>query len=175
MPTAQQPRKSHLSGRKVLGGLHPEAIETQERAEVLPGTLVGEAPSVTGELQFRAMAPLTQPAERRAYARAKLGLPLRILRVAGRRVVEPDTYFTVNLSSSGALLRCPFALEAETPVDVEIELIRHAPKYGRVLMLAVAHVVRCEKNAPEGWYGLAVDFDDISFERSEPAPPEFAA
>jgi hypothetical protein len=157
-----------------LGGLHTQAIEAEESAEVLPGTVLGEVPSLAGTMGFRVTSPLTLPAERRAYARAKLGLPVRILRIAGRRVDEPDTLFTVNVSSCGALVRCPFKLGAETPVDLEIELIRHAGHYGRVQMLTVAHVVREESNAPEGWHGLAFDFDDITFERSEPAPAEFA-
>jgi len=175
MPTARHSQENQFTGRKILGGLHTDTIETEERAEVLPGRLVAEPASVTGELQFRAMMPLTLPAERRTYARQKLGLPVRIMRIAGRRVVEPDTFFTMNMSSSGALVRCPFALDSETPVDMEIELIQHAPKYGRVLMLTVAHLVRREENAPDGWHALAFDFDDITFERSEPAPPEFAA
>jgi hypothetical protein len=175
MPTARQSQENQFSGRKILGGPQSETIETEDRAEVLPGTLLAEPASLTGEMQFRAMTPLTLPAERRAYARAKLGLPVRIMRIAGRRVVEPDTFFTMNMSSSGTLVRCPFALDSETPVDMEIELIRHAPKYGRVLMLTVAHLVRREENAPDGWHGLAFDFDDITFERSEPAPPDFAA
>lgn len=174
MPTARHTEKNEDSGRTVLVGLQQEIIETEERAEILPGTMLGERVSLAGAMEYRAANTLTLPAERRAYARAKLGLPLRILRIAGRRVEEPDTLFTVNVSSSGVLVRCPFHLDAETPVDLEIELIRHAARYGRVQMLTVAHVVRREGNVPEGWHGLAFDFDDITFERSEPAPAEFA-
>src|SRR5258708_6259391 len=41
--------------------------------------------------------------ERRAYARAKLSLPLRLKRVAGQRDHEHEPLRTTNISSSGVL------------------------------------------------------------------------
>src|SRR5467141_272302 len=45
--------------------------------------------------------------ERRAYARAKLSLALRLIRVAGKRENEQQTLRTTNISSSGVLFLCP--------------------------------------------------------------------
>jgi PilZ domain len=176
MPTARRlPNAKHLAGRKLQISPRGEVLEAEDPVEILPGAMLGDGLNLTGGIEFRTSNPLVRPAERRAYARAKLRLATRILRIAGRRVEDPDTLYSVDISSSGALVRCPFALEVDTPVDLEIELMKHAGRYGQVQMLTVAHVVREQSDARQGWYGLAFSFDDITFERHEPAPPRFAA
>lgn len=176
MPTARRlPNTKHLAGRKLRISPRGEVIESEERLEVLPGAMLGDRLSLTGGIEFHTANPLARPAERRAYARAKLRLATRILRIAGRRVENPETLFSSDISSSGVLVRCPFPLELGTPVDLEIELMKHAARYGRVHMLTVAHVVREHSDARDGWFALAFSFDDITFERHGAAPPHFAA
>lgn len=176
MPTARRlPNTKHLAGRKSVISPRGEVIESEERVEVLPGAMLGERLSLTGGIEFRPSNTLARPAERRAYARANLCLVTRILRISGRRVVDPRTLFSTNISSSGVMLRCPFSLELDTPVDIEIELMKHAGRYGQVQMLTVAHVVREHRDTHDGWFALAFSFDDIAFERHDPAPPQFAS
>src|SRR5690348_1251185 len=54
--------------------------------------------------------------ERRAYARARLSLPLRLERVAGQRHLQPHSLHTANISSSGLFFLSPVRLEAGTPI-----------------------------------------------------------
>jgi PilZ domain len=176
MPTARRLQSTKQFASRKLG-ISPrgEVIESQESVEVLPGTMLGDRLSITGSLEYHSSNPLVRPMERRAYSRAKLRLATRITRIAGRRVEAPETLFSSDISSSGALVRCPFPLEVDTPVDLEIQLMKHAGKYGRVHMLTVAHVVREQFDVREGWCGLAFSFDDITFERHDPATPRFVA
>ncbi len=176
MPTARRlPNTKHLTSRKPQISRNGGVLESKDPVEILPGAMLGEHSTVTGGIEFRPSNPFVRPAERRAYARAKLCLAAKILRIAGRRVSAPETFYTADISSSGVLLRCPFSLEVDTPVDLEIELMKHAGRYGRVQMLTVAHVVREQSEDRAGWFGLAFNFDDITFERQDPASPQFAA
>jgi len=111
--------------------------------------------------------------ERRAYARAKLQLPLRLVRVAGRRERVAHSLRTTNISSSGVFFVCPRHIEPGTPLEIEVCLIESPYGRGTVIMRAEAHVVRVEGAPENGWHSLAASFDDISFKREESIPLRF--
>jgi hypothetical protein len=110
--------------------------------------------------------------ERRVYARAHLQLPVRILRIAGHRETEFDQVMTIDISSSGLRTICPFAIPVGTPVHLEVELVRRPSGCGSVRLVTRAQVVRVQPDS-KGWHTLAFNFDEISFERDEMAPPQF--
>jgi hypothetical protein len=112
--------------------------------------------------------------ERRGYARANLCLPLRILRVAGRRETRPQPFQTLDISSSGLRARCSFEIKLGTPVNLEVELVRRREGSGTVKLMSQAHVVRVEPEEKTGWHALAFNFDDITFERDDLLPPVFS-
>jgi c-di-GMP-binding flagellar brake protein YcgR len=105
--------------------------------------------------------------ERRAFARARLSLPLRLERVAGQRHTEHYSLQTANISSSGLLFLAPLRIEAGTPIELEVRLIGQPVARATVHMSATAHVVRTEAAEKPGWYGVAAAFDDISYRREE--------
>lgn len=105
--------------------------------------------------------------ERRAYARARLSLALRLERVAGQRHTQNYALQTANISSSGLFFLSPLRIEAGTPIEIEVKLIAQPVARATVNMSAVAHVVRTEPAEKPGWYGVAAAFDDISYRRDE--------
>jgi PilZ domain-containing protein len=105
--------------------------------------------------------------ERRAFARARLSLPLRLERVAGQRHTEHYSLQTANISSSGLFFLAPLRIEAGTPIELEVRLIGQPVARATVHMNATAHVVRTEVAEKPGWYGVAAAFDDISYRRDE--------
>ena len=111
--------------------------------------------------------------ERRAYARAKLSLPLRLKRVAGQRGHEGQTLLTANISSSGVLFLCPQRIEPGTPIEIEVCLVDRPLGRGTVRMMTEAHIVRAEPASRPGWHSLAASFDDVTFQRDEPLPSRF--
>ena len=110
--------------------------------------------------------------ERRAYPRAQLQLPMRILRIAGHRETSFDQVMTVDISSSGLRTVCPFQIPVGTPVHLEVELVKRPVGQGSVRLLTQAQVVRVQPDS-NGWHTVAFNFDEISFERDELAPPQF--
>jgi len=111
--------------------------------------------------------------ERRVYARAKLSLPLRLMRVAGQRENKQQTLHTANISSSGVLFLCPQRIEPGTPVEIEVCLVDRPSGQGTVRLRTEAHIVRAEPASEPGWHSLAVIFDDITFQRDEHLPSRF--
>jgi len=105
--------------------------------------------------------------ERRAYARARLSLPLRLERVAGQRHTQHYFLQTADISSSGLFFLSPLRIEAGTPIELEVKLIAQPVARATVHMSAIAHVVRTETAEKPGWYGVAAAFDDISYHRDE--------
>lgn len=118
--------------------------------------------------------PVPTPQERRSYPRANLRLPLRIVRISGRRELQPIPLQTTNISSSGLYARCPFRVEPGTPVHLEVELVHRQNGRGSVRLVTEAHVVRAQTDAKTGWHALAFMFDEISFERDDLPAPHFA-
>ncbi len=111
--------------------------------------------------------------DRRTYPRAALSLPLRLKRVGGQRETVPISLVTKNISSSGVYFLCPRWIEPGTPIELEVSLVERPMGRGSVRMSTSAHVVRIERSQTPSWHGLAVTFDDITFQRDEPIPPRF--
>jgi hypothetical protein len=111
--------------------------------------------------------------ERRAYARAKLSLPLRLKRVAGQREERQQSLRTTNISSSGVLFLWSQRIEPGTPIEIEVCLINRPLGKGTVRMMTEAHIVRVEPSSRPGWHALAACFDDVTFQRDEPLPARF--
>ncbi len=106
--------------------------------------------------------------EHREYPRAKLHLTLRLKRVAGRPEHDGIPLVTRDISSSGVFFLCPVPIELGTPVELEVCLVDRPFGNGSVHMHTVGHIVRTESVEEPGWHGLAVTFDDITFQRDEP-------
>ena len=105
--------------------------------------------------------------ERRAFARARLSLPLRLERIAGQRHAHAYSLETANISSSGLFFLSPLQIESGTPIEVEVQLIIRSLGRATVRMSAGAHVIRSEPAEKPGWYGIAAAFDEISYRRDE--------
>ena len=141
-------------------------------------TAVADPPSWTTRAKPKGIArvpthAVRPPEERRAYARAKLSLPLRIQRIAGQREDMRESLRTANISSSGVLFLCPQRIEPGTPVQLEVCLVDRPFGRGTVRMKTEAHIVRAEPASRPGWHSLAATFDDITFQREEPLPARF--
>jgi hypothetical protein len=143
-----------------------------------PASSVADPPSWTTRAKPKGMArvpthSVRPPEERRAYARAKLSLPLRVKRIAGQRERLGEPLRTTNISSSGVLFLCPQRIEPGTPIEIEVNLVDRPFGRGNVRMRTEAHIVRAEPASRPGWHFLAATFDDISFHREEPLPSRF--
>ena len=141
-------------------------------------TSVADPPSWTTRAKPKGIArvpthAVRPPEERRAYARAKLSLPMRVKRIAGQRERSPEPLQTANISSSGVLFHCPRRIEPGTPIELEVCLVDRPFGRGTVRMNTEAHIVRAEPSSRPGWHILAATFDDISFQREEPLPSRF--
>ena len=141
-------------------------------------TTVVETPSWTTRAKPKGISRVPTHAvrpvqERRAYARARLSLPLRLKRVAGQREYKQQTLRTANISSSGVLFLCPLRIEPGTPIEIEVYLVDRPLGRGTVRMMTVAHIVRAEPASSPGWHAMAASFDDITFQRDEPLPSRF--
>lgn len=141
-------------------------------------TAVADTPSWTTRAKPKGIArvpthAIRPPEERRAYARAKLSLPLRLKRIAGQRERAGEPLRTTNISSSGVLFLCPRRIEPGTPIAIEVCLVDRPFGRGTVKMTTEAHIVRAEPASRPGWHSLAATFDDITFQREEPLPSRF--
>jgi hypothetical protein len=174
MRTARKTRQDkHTSVGKPSGS---SRIATAQVTETLEISAPSAAQSNIAAPRGMARVPthaVTVPNERRQYPRARLRLPLKVVRIAGRRESEPQVLYTANISSSGLYARCPYELDPGTPVDLEVELVRRMAGRGMVRMLTQAHVVRLEGDAKNGWHSVAFTFDDITFQRDDILPPRF--
>lgn len=107
------------------------------------------------------------PNERRNYARAKMRLGLKLVRVAGQRPTRQFQLHSQNISSSGVYFLCPVRLELGTPIELEVALVEHPYRRGNVRMVTEAHIVRVDAVRMQGMHGLAAAFDDITFHRDD--------
>jgi len=149
-----------------------------EELSARPATSVVDPPVWTTRAKPKGMARIPThavrpPDERRAYARAKLSLPLRVKRIAGQREHSTQSLRTANISSSGVLFLFPQHIEPGTPVEIEVCLVDRPFGRGTVRMKTEAHIVRVEPAARAGWHILAASFDDITFQREDPLPSRF--
>jgi hypothetical protein len=110
---------------------------------------------------------LVRSRERRAYARAQMGLALSVRHVAGQPTSQSPALRTIDISSSGALFLYPQRIEPGTPLRIEVTLIEKRLRHRAIRMCTDAHVVRAQANGKPGWYALAVAFDEIGYQREE--------
>ena len=149
-----------------------------EQLSVRSATLLTDPPLWATRAKPRGIArvpthAVRPPEERRAYARAKLSLSLRVKRIAGQRELLGEPFRTTNISSSGVLFLCPQRIEPGTPIDIEVCLVDRPFGRGTVKMRTEAHIVRADASSRPGWHSLAATFDDITFQREEPLPSRF--
>jgi c-di-GMP-binding flagellar brake protein YcgR len=149
-----------------------------EQLSTRPVVLLPEPPLWATRAKPRGIARVPTHAvrplqERRAYARAKLSLPLRVKRIAGQREPLGESLRTANISSSGVLFLSPQWIEPGTPIEIEVRLVDRPLGRGTVKMRTEAHIVRTETSSRPGWHSLAVTFDDITFQREEPLPSRY--
>jgi hypothetical protein len=108
--------------------------------------------------------------ERRRYPRAKLSLPLRLIRVGEVAEDFPVTLVTRNISSSGIYFLAPRDLEAGTSIELEVGLVDRPLGCGRVQMYTAAHIIRSDETDTPGWRGYAATFDDFALQRDDVIP-----
>ena len=106
---------------------------------------------------------------RRVYPRLPLQFPVRMKRVGGQAAESSEPLVTQNISSTGMYFMAPVRVEQETPIELEIGLTDRPRGRERVRMHTTAHVVRIDPAEKPGWHGLAVTFDEITFERDDTA------
>lgn len=108
--------------------------------------------------------------ERRRYPRAKLSLPLRLIRVGEVREDFAVTLVTRNISSSGIYFLAPRELEPGTSIELEVGLVDRPLGCGRVQMYTAAHIVRRDDCDTPGWRAYAATFDDFALQRDDVIP-----
>lgn len=108
--------------------------------------------------------------EQREYPRATLRLPLRLRSVNGIAEDFPITLVTRDISSTGVFFLCPKRLEPNTAIELEIVLVSKPMGQGNVVVVTKARVKRTEPAAMPGWFGIAVSYDDVQFDRDDGAP-----
>ena len=111
--------------------------------------------------------------ERRRYPRARLSLPLRLVRVGEAMERIPVTLVTRNISSSGIYFLAPRDIEPGTSIELEVALIDRPLGFGRVQMSTSAHIIRAEDVDMPGWRGYAASFDDFALQRDDVVPQRY--
>ncbi len=111
--------------------------------------------------------------EHREYPRASLKLPLKLHSVEG--IVEdfPITLVTRDISSTGVYFLCPKELPMNSVIGLHIVLVSRPLGQGNVVMASNAIVRRVHPAAVPGWFGIAANFDDVSFDRDDFIPSRY--
>jgi hypothetical protein len=173
MPTARPARrpKLHLTQHSPSSSAS-DGVGLQDNPEIAFSSVVRGLWTIPGGMHEMPLT-VTTCEERRAYARAKLRLPLRIVRIAGHREAQPNAFLTVDISSSGLLAHLPFEIDPGTPVDLDVDVLPRTISRCTVHMRAQAHAVRVQPSEKSGWLDVAFSFDDITFERGSISPQRF--
>jgi hypothetical protein len=163
--------------------LPPESHSSQEvttpPAAARPGVVSGATPGAATNGNGRKTFPRVPThavgvaSDRRIAPRAKLGLSVRLMSAGGQNGCAPRSLRTSDISATGAYLLSPERLEPGTPVELNIQLIRRPRGKGGVQLETRARVVRTDLLEPYGWHGLAVQFEEIGFQRDEFVPARF--
>jgi hypothetical protein len=111
--------------------------------------------------------------EHREYPRATLNLPLRLRSVDSVAEKYPVSLVTRDISSTGVYFLCPKHVAVDTPIELEIVLVSRPMGHGNVVIVSMAKVCRIEPAAMPGWYGVAVAFTDVQFDRDDGLPFRF--
>lgn len=111
--------------------------------------------------------------EHREYPRACLQLPLKLHSING--IVEdfPITLVTRDISSTGVYFLCPRQLPMNAAIELQIVLVSRPLGQGNVVMTSNAYVRRIHPAAVPEWFGIAANFDDVSFDRDDFIPSRF--
>jgi hypothetical protein len=111
--------------------------------------------------------------EHREYPRASLQLPLKLHSTNG--IVEdfPVTLVTRDISSTGVYFLCPKQLPMNAAIELQIVLVSRPLGQGNVVMTSNAYVRRIHPAAMPGWFGIAANFDEVSFDRDDLIPSRF--
>ena len=111
--------------------------------------------------------------EHREYPRASLQLPLKLQSTNG--IVEdfPVTLVTRDISSTGVYFLCPKRLPMNAAIELQIVLVSRPLGRGNVVMTSNAYVRRIHPAAMPGWFGIAANFDEVSFDRDDLIPSRF--
>ena len=111
--------------------------------------------------------------EHREYPRASLKLPLKLHSVDG--IVEdfPVTLVTRDISSTGVYFLCPKQLPMNAAIGLQIVLVSRPLGQGNVVMASNARVRRVHHADMPGWFGIAANFDDVSFDRDDFIPSRY--
>jgi hypothetical protein len=111
--------------------------------------------------------------EHREYPRASLQLPLKLHSVD--EIVEdfPITLVTRDISSTGVYFLCPKQLPMNAAIGLQIVLVSRPLGQGNVVMASNAYVRRVHPAAVPGWFGIAANFDEVSFDRDDFIPSRF--
>ena len=111
--------------------------------------------------------------EHREYPRASLQPPLKLQSING--IVEdfPITLVTRDISSTGVYFLCPKQLPMNSAIELQIVLVSRPLGQGNVVMTSSAYVRRIHPAAMPGWFGIAANFDDVSFDRDDFIPSRF--
>jgi len=111
--------------------------------------------------------------EHREYPRACLQLPLKLHSING--IVEdfPITLVTRDISSTGVYFLCPKQLPMNSAIELQIVLVSRPLGRGNVVVTSNAYVRRIHPAAMPGWFGIAANFDDVSFDRDDFIPSRF--
>jgi PilZ domain-containing protein len=111
--------------------------------------------------------------ENREYPRASLNLPLRLRGVNSVPEKFPISLVTRDISSTGVYFLCPKHVAVDTAIELEIVLVSRPMGLGNVVIASRAFVRRVEPAAMPGWYGIAVAFTDVEFDRDDGIPSRF--
>lgn len=111
--------------------------------------------------------------EQREHPRATMSLPLKLRSVENQPEVFPITLVTRDISSTGAFFLCPKHIARGTAIELEIVLVSRPMGRGNVVIATLAHVCRIEPAAMPGWFGIAVTFDDVQFDRDDTVPTRY--
>jgi hypothetical protein len=111
--------------------------------------------------------------EHREYPRASLKLPLKLHSVDGIVEEFPVTLVTRDISSTGVYFLCPKQLPMNASIELQIVLVSRPLGQGNVVMASNAHVRRIHPADMPGWFGIAANFDDVSFDRDDFIPSRY--
>ena len=160
------PARGHLTAPFVLPSVSPIR---QPALRVVP-LLRPEQPRRFARVPTHAVG--VHP-EHREYPRASLNLPLRLRSVNAVPEKFPISLVTRDISSTGVYFLSPKHLAVETPIELEIVLVSRPMGHGNVVIASMAMVRRIEPAAMPGWYGVAVAFTDVQFDRDDGIPSRF--
>ena len=155
----------------------PKQTHSAEPASVQTGPALCCKPLLRPELPRRFIRVPTHAVgahpEHREYPRASLQLPLKLHSING--IVEdfPVTLVTRDISSTGVYFLCPRQLPLNATIELQIVLVSRPLGQGNVVMTSHAYVRRIHPAAVPGWFGIAANFDDVSFDRDDFIPSRF--